>query len=202
MINYQEKWFKDDCNNNCAIDFPINENSTVIDLGAYKGIWAKQIINKYNPNIILVEPNYDLCLFLKEEFKNNPKVKIINVGISDETKNTTLYLNNDGSSMYVKTSQALDISCITLDQLLDNLNISHVDLMQINIEGEEYKVLSNMISTESIKRIKNIQIQFHDFIENAVEKRLDIQSGLKSLKFINIYDYPFVFEAWKHNDNM
>lgn len=202
MINFQKKWFEDDCNNTCAITFPINEQSTVIDLGAYKGIWANQIIQKYNPNVILVEPNYELCLFLKEKFKNNPKVKVINIGISDINKTIPLFMNEDGSSFHIKTQNIMNVSCITMKELLTELNIDYIDLMQTNIEGEEYCVLNNMIDTNVISKFKNLQVQFHDFIEGSVDKRIEIQNKLKNLNFKNIYDYPFVFEAWRKNDNL
>ena len=73
-----------------------------------------------------------------------------------------------------------------------------VDLMQINIEGEEYGLLEKAIVDGTINQIKHLQIQFHTYIDNAVERRNNIQEGL-SKSFTKTFDYPFVFEGWKNN---
>jgi hypothetical protein len=64
------------------------------------------------------------------------------------------------------------------------------------LEGEEFPLLENMIDTGSILKFNNIQVQFHTFIEDALEKRNNIQKGLEKNNFKKLYDYPFVFEAW------
>lgn len=202
MSMYHDLWFKNDCNNNCAITYPLTEQSIVIDLGAYKGVWASQIIEKYNPIMYLVEPDKELCNFLKEKYASNPKVKVVNFAVSDEIKDIILYKNQDGSSFYLQNSNPITVKCLDIKTLLDYLNIKNVDLIQINIEGEEYKVLKNMFDTNTINNFNNLQIQFHDFIENSNNMREEIQEMFYKFNFKNIYDYPFVFEAWKKDDNL
>jgi hypothetical protein len=45
---------------------------------------------------------------------------------------------------------------LSLHDALLNLNIDHVDLVSMNIEGAEYNVLNRLIDTGSIKRINYI----------------------------------------------
>ena len=58
MFNYSQaifNWFKDDAIK-LVYDHDLDKNSIVVDIGGYKGIWAGNIIDKYNCNIIIYEP--------------------------------------------------------------------------------------------------------------------------------------------------
>lgn len=53
---------------------------------------------------------------------------------------------------------------------------------------------------EIIKNIKNLQIQFHNFVDSAEEKREAIRKQL-SLTHKLTYDYYFIWENWELNAN-
>lgn len=192
-------WFANNGNYTHAIDYPLNENSMVIDLGGYLGLWADTIIGKYNPYLTLVEPIPEFYNKLKEKFKNNPKVNVLNYGVSDINRSGELYFNGDGTSQYAVNNKPILVNFITIDELLKKINKDKIELMQINIEGEEYKLLDNMFNTGSVLKFDNIQIQFHTFIDNAVNKRIDLQNKFVKNNFKKLYDYPFVFEGWSQN---
>jgi FkbM family methyltransferase len=188
-------WNKNDGNNTHALNYDLNENSTVIDLGGYHGIWANQIIRKYNPYLIITEPIPEFYDFLKNKFNNNSKVTILNYGISTSNYDGELFFNDDGTSKFIKTSKTIKVKFITIQNLLSKINKTYIDLIQINIEGEEFSLLEKMLEDNTILMFKNIQIQYHTFIDNAFERRTKIQE--KMLKFFNKnYDYPFIFEGW------
>ena len=75
----------------------------------------------------------------------------------------------------------------------------HIDLLQINIEGEEYDLLEQMLEDGLILKFQNIQIQYHGGVKNYVERRLKIQERMSEW-FTKMYDYPFVFEGWKRKE--
>jgi FkbM family methyltransferase len=198
LINQESnvKWFADNGNYTHAINYNINEYSMVVDVGGYIGLWADLIIEKYNPYITIVEPIKDFYDQLCNKFKDNPKVTVLNYGISTTNKSDVIYLNGDGTSKYLTNDKPITVNFITIDELLKIIKRDNVELMQINIEGEEFPLLENMIDTGTILKFNNIQVQFHTFIEDAFEKRNNIQKGLEKNNFKKLYDYPFVFEAW------
>ena len=57
-----------------------------------------------------------------------------------------------------------------------------------------------MFDKNILNNIKNIQIQFHEGIDNFIERRISIQEKLSLCGFINNFDYPFVWESWKNNN--
>lgn len=56
------------------------------------------------------------------------------------------------------------------DEALAELGITYVDLLKLNIEGAEYGVISRLSEAGMISSIKNIQVQFHDFFEDAPDR--------------------------------
>ena len=45
------KWFKDNGDYTHNLNYNLDENSVIMDLGGYTGVWAQQMIEKYNPNV-------------------------------------------------------------------------------------------------------------------------------------------------------
>lgn len=196
-MNIVQEWFLKNGDNTFSITHELNENSIVIDLGAYKGIWADKIIKKYNPNLFLIEPINEFCEILKEKYKNNQKIIIVNKGISSLCKKEKIFIDNDSSSVYKESKNFIYVDFITIDKLLEVYKINKIDLLQINIEGEEYQLLENILTSEVINKINCIQVQFHDFIKDADLKRKMIQELFIEKNFKKQYDFPFVWECWK-----
>ncbi len=198
LINRESnvKWFGDNGNYTHAINYEINENSMVVDLGGYLGLWADLIIEKYNPFITIVEPIKEFYDKLCDKFKDNNKVTILNYGISTTNHVDNLFLNGDGTSKYIHNQTPVSVNFITVEELLKIIDRDYIDLVQINIEGEEFPLLENLIDSGNIIKFKNIQVQFHTFIENAFDRRINIQNGLEQNNFSKLYEYPFVFEGW------
>ena len=67
--------------------------------------------------------------------------------------------------------------------------------MKINIEGAEYDLVEHLIDTKLVEIIRNIQVQFHDFVPNAESRMRKIQEKLRITHSIS-YQYRFVWENW------
>jgi FkbM family methyltransferase len=197
-LNAQEitRWMRDRGDYTHNITYDLNEDSVVMDLGGYTGVWAQQIIDKYNPNIYILEPIREFHDGMVDKFKNNPKVKLLNAGISTENKTGVLYISGDGTSSNLKNGTTVEVEFNSIETVLNKWKLNSIDLLQINIEGDEYPLLENLLKTGTIKQFKNIQIQFHLGIENYVERRDSIREGLKNNGFKIKFDYPFVWESW------
>jgi len=198
------QWFADNGDYTHNINYELNDNSIVIDLGGYHGLWIDEILKKNNPyipNIILVEPVPEFYNHLVTKYKNYEKIKVINAGVSTDKNEATktLYVSSDGSSTNFNTNvkSVIQIKTIPIDKILSDNNINQVDLLQINIEGDEYGLMEYMIESSIIDKFKNVQIQFHLGIGNDIERRNNIQKNLISKGFKNKVDYPFVWETWE-----
>ena len=197
-MNYEtvQKWFSHDGDNTHRMNYDLNENSVVLDLGGFHGEWANKIWHKYNCFIYVFEPIPNLYEYINERFKDNEKIKVFNFGISDVDKTIGITLNNDGSSFYLEGQDKVECSVKSVYKFFVENNIKKVDLMKINIEGDEYPVMKSLLDTGLIDRIDNIQVQFHDFIPNCVELRESIHERISKTHELT-YNYEFVWENWK-----
>lgn len=191
-----QRWFKDKGDYTHNITYDLNEDSIVMDLGGFTGLWAKQIIGKYNPNMYIIEPIDSFYNGMVDTFKDNDKVHLLNVAAGTENKNGVIYLNGDATSTNVKTGDSVSIKYNTMETLLSTWGLESVDLIQINIEGDEYPLLEHMLETGLINKFKNIQIQFHYGVDNDVERREKIHKDLTKNGFNIKFSYPFVWESW------
>jgi FkbM family methyltransferase len=133
------------------------------------------------------------------KFSNNNKVSLLNVGVGIENKNGIILMGGDGTSSNLTTGEPINVQFNTIETILEKFKLEEVDLIQINIEGDEYPLLEYMLKNGSINKFKNIQIQFHLGVDNDIKRRNDIRDGLTKNNFKIKFDYPFVWESWSKN---
>ena len=98
----------------------------------------------------------------------------------------------------IRNNSSINSEEITVKSFIDewnDLQISHIDLLKINIEGPEFQLLPYIISNDIVRHIENIQVQFHDFYPNVISLREEIRHNL-SKTHIEKWNYPFVWESW------
>tara|TARA_B110000046_G_C12950521_1_gene379923 strand:+ start:338 stop:997 length:660 start_codon:yes stop_codon:yes gene_type:complete len=199
LIQYKrcKPWFEIKGDQTLRLNYPLNKESIVFDLGGYKGEFAKDIYDKYQPVVHVFEPVPSFYNIIKNTFVNNDKVNVYNYGLAGKDTKMKISTSEDGSSVYISSS---DYQIILLKSIIDFIKINkinHVDLIKINIEGGEYEVLETLLNNNMISIFKNIQVQFHDFIvENAKERMNAIQKKI-ALTHELTYQYEFVWENWK-----
>lgn len=195
------KYRKDNAENKNRIEYALNENSIVFDLGGYKGEWAERIYNKYQCYIYIFEPVAQFYNIIKSKFEQNPKIKVFHLGLGHIDTKQNIFLDNDSSSLFsnktdLSKTKIEEINLVDAHQWLSTNQISQIDLIKINIEGAEYDLINHLIKNRSIHQIRNLQVQFHDFVENASQKYLQTASMLRKTHKLT-WQYPFVWENWE-----
>jgi FkbM family methyltransferase len=192
-----EQWRKDRGDFTLMLDHHISKNSTVIDIGAYTGVWISQMISKYDCNYYALEPIEEFYNTLAKKFEKQEKVKCIMAGISPHNESRKINISGDATSVF-GSGQEREIILYDFQTFLKMQNIEQVDLVQINIEGMEYELLKSWIFSGVLNKINKILIQFHYIDDIDVEKeRRNIQNHLSKSGFKNCFNYPFVWEAWE-----
>lgn len=176
-------------------NYDLNSNSVVVEVGGYEGVFSGHIINKYDCNILTFEPASKFYETLKRRFENCEKVKIFNYGLGHKNSTETLSILDDGSSMFLNSDKTEQITIRDISEVFDELNIDEIDLMEINCEGSEYQIIPHLVDTGHIKKIKNIQIQFHKWYPNSDEERMKCQEGLSKTHKIK-WNEEWNFESW------
>ncbi len=174
----------------------LTKNSVVFDLGGYEGQWASDIYSQYLCDIHVFEPHLNFYKDIQFRFQNNPKVKIYDFGLGAKEETIQLSNEKDASTMFASGTNTVTGKLKGAANFLDSNNFDTIDLMKVNIEGGEYELLEHLIETGWIKKIKNIQIQFHTFVPNAEERMTKIQNDLRKTHH-STYLYKFLWENWQ-----
>jgi FkbM family methyltransferase len=192
-----EPWFKAKGDETLRLNYPLNETSLVLDVGGYEGDFAASMIEKYNCYVHSFEPIPSFFKIIKNRFRGNKKVFTHCVGLSNVTKTERISLNDNASSVFVKSSKSIAIRLKNINEFLEEHQIEKVDLIKINIEGGEYDLLESLIEQKKITCFENIQVQFHDFVIPDAKERMDnIQRALSETHFLT-YQFEFVWENWQ-----
>lgn len=194
-----ESWFSGNCERTLRQHYALNGNSLVFDLGGYDGQWCSDIFARYCCSIHVFEPVPEFAANISRRFAHNPKIKVNPFGIGKDTSRAEIALSRDGSSMFKKDGDPVKIDIVMASDYFEQHRITFVDLMKINIEGAEYDLLDHLIERQLTTSIRDIQIQFHDFIPDAARRRMEIRHCLQKTHFLT-YDYPFVWENWHLRD--
>ncbi len=186
-----KEWVKKDGDNTLRLNYDLNSDSTVIDVGGFKGEWAQQINDKYNCEIHVYEPFEKFSNLLKEKFNDKPNIKVYNLGIGGTTRKVKM-IEDDLATRVVDDPNG-NISLVSVTKALENFNT--IDLLKMNIEGSEYEVLPAMISSGDINKVKNLQVQFHPIDDDSIQKYEKIRGDLEKTHELT-YFFPFIWENW------
>ena len=162
----------------------------LVIIGAHSGGWLTQLFEKYqNQNILLVEPvPYNIAL-LKENTAKYKNINIETSAVSEKDQIKKFYyvkpdavkklgkhwasgigsfdkqhiLNHKYKRFMVSDSdiEQIDIQYLSFSNLIEKYSISSIDLLQIDVEGAEFEILSS-IDFEEIK-INKIIFEFKHF---------------------------------------
>jgi FkbM family methyltransferase len=194
-----DEWFHNNGDDTLSVTYPLDRNSVVFEVGGYNGTWSFKIVKRYDPYLYVFEPVRSFYDGLKKRFSDNRKVRVFHFGLSDQDEKAEIRLARDGSSPFRTEGKSESIQLRDICTVINELKISHIDLIQINIEGGEYRLLRRMLEIGMTERCSNIQVQFHTILPDASSQREEIRKGLEGTHSL-LYDYPFVWESWRLND--
>jgi FkbM family methyltransferase len=198
------------------------DNFGLVVIGAHSGVWLKSLFEEYqNQNILLVEPvPYNIAL-LKENISKYKNISIETSAVSEKNEIKKFYyvkpdavkklgkhwasgigsfnkqhiLNHKYKRFMVSDSdiEQIDIQYLSFSNLIEKYSISSIDLLQIDVEGAEFEILSS-INFEKIE-IKKIIFEFKHFdgtfkegpkLKSIKEKLIKFNYQLKEIDKENI----------------
>jgi FkbM family methyltransferase len=166
-----------------------------VDVGANIGLFTEFLIkNKLSKKIVSVECDEDALKDLVSNYELNDNVKIINKALNDTAEPITFYHcpeNSIISSTIAPSNvahhrhgllgnKATTVQTVTLGDLVDDLK--HIDLLKIDIEGAEYKIIESA-DPKLFNAIDNIFMECHFFEKDYKEKYSKILTKLKGMGY-------------------
>lgn len=166
----------------------INENSNVIDLGSHLGQFSEQVSSQFKCKCFAVEALPGLFKRIQE----NEFIRKFNYAISIDDKPVTFNISDNLEANHVgklssDSNENIAVQGITFKSFVKKCNIQNIDLLKVDIEGSEVD-LFNSLEDEELKKIKQITIEFHDFVF-PIEKEVDLI--IKRLSNLGFYPINF-----------
>ena len=191
------QWFADNGDVVHRLSYDLNSDSTVWDVGGFQGQWAQEIHDIYGSQVSIFEAHPGYIDYLKERFDGHQAITVYPYGLGAVSRRDTITDDDDSSSISNPVSrQTLGVDIRDVLDVMREISPDGIDLMKLNIEGAEYEVLNRLLEQNKFRDIRCLQIQFHDFFEDAKHLRQEIQRGLVR-SHRQTFNYSFVWEGWE-----
>lgn len=139
-----------------------NEPEVIVDAGAHIGFVSVLFANRYpNCRIIAIEPEADNFRLLCTNTEAYDNITAVNAALWFES--ATLEILNPKDENWAYRFSALstgDIQAVSMDQLINEFNLTRIDLLKIDIEGAEKEVMEN--ARGWIDAVDAVVIELHD----------------------------------------
>lgn len=183
--------------------YDLTPDSLVLDVGAHKGAFTREINNRYHCRIYAFEPIAEFYLELRKEFTGvHDRITLHPYGVSGETQQVSMKVKGDMSGAFAEGREQI-VQCIGIGELLDRIGgwtpdkpmLPCVDLLKLNIEGMEMSLLEWLLDSGRTKEIRRIQVQPHSVVPQAEQRWAEIDRRLQQTHQL-IYFEPWCWSGY------
>ena len=171
----------------------VPRGSLVVDVGAFEGEFTAYARNTWDARVLAIEPVPEFASALRSRFGNDVSVTVVQAALGVSSGTVSIAVDADGSSAWNSGDTVVAVPSVDVAELLGS---SDVALLKINAEGAEYDVLERLLSTEAIRQVATIQVQFHKFVPEARQRRRSIRAQLRRTHRC-AWSVPWVWEQWQ-----
>lgn len=192
-----KRWKANRGDETLRLDYPLGADSVVMDLGGYHGDFADAIFSRFGSRVFVYEPLPAFFAYCVERFRGNEQITCLPYGLAATAGHFDLAERDDGTSFvhHAPTDRIVRAELRPVVGEIERLGLACVDLLKINIEGGEFDVLPALIDSGLIGRVRYLQVQFHNFVPGAENRRNEIRAAL-ARTHREQWNYEFVWESW------
>ncbi len=158
--------------------------SHILDVGANHGNWTRTAL-RYFPSAryTLIEPQDHLKMHIQDLVKAGYNLEWVNVGASDQSGRLPFHISQrDDSSTFATSGEGAAISTgvaevVTLDDLLASRHLPIPELVKIDAEGFDLKVLQGARSLLGKTEVILVEASVCCPYENSVARVVDLMKG-------------------------
>lgn len=205
MNDQNQKWFTDRGDETRALDWPINSDSLVWEIGGFEGRWASQMVEKFNCRMDIFEPQIWAADKITQWTVGNNRAEVHPFGLWIMNSSLPIYnFETDGASILYSSEHAdkPHKPGIFVDVYEWQKTRGDVDVALMNIEGAEFILLPYMIGLDLMRHFRFFWCQFHPgLLPHGDERANGIFKGMLRTHH-KIWDYYPTAVAWERKLNV
>jgi FkbM family methyltransferase len=142
----------------------------VIDCGANKGNWMREFRERFGSDKgrwIAIEPSLENT----KRLSNMPNLEVVQAAVGEKVEELTFYsdcADSEWASLHKRNDSfaknvefhAFTVPVITIDGLMEEKGLDHVDFMKMDIEGHELFALRGALGALKARKIKALSFEF------------------------------------------
>lgn len=145
---------------------PCDSGGTLVDIGANRGVVLALAMLRFAPRrVVAIEPLPHAFLELSRKFEGVPGVSLYPCAVGEKEGQATFYVSRyeaassllsmkeDAGRLFERdlgTAQNIVVPVSTLDSIVNEENLSSIDLLKIDVQGYELPVLQG--AEETLRR--------------------------------------------------
>ena len=156
----------------------------IIEIGANNGDDTSRFSDK--SNVWCFEPNPSYAKLLRNRFKNNVNVKIIEKAVSDFNGTAHFNISSDGASSSlnnltdfatkktkIKYIDKVNVDVVRMDTFLTNNNIKHINYFHCDAQGDDFKILKSFGDKITMIQKGKIEVNLKDELYSNTSNNVD-----------------------------
>lgn len=167
-------------------------NYTVVDVGSHYGFYTLKVASKVR-KVLSLEPNPRCYYVLVHNLLINKLSNVKAISVAAGSKKTRAFIKSftDGISQVTFKEEGAPTLIVPLDELLQMLGISSIDIMKIDVEGYEVEVLKGLMTYIKNDKVKRMVAEIHN--EHLLREVVDILSPhFHHMRIFNVSDDVFI----------
>jgi len=156
------------------------KNLTIVDIGANIGM-TSYYFSQFANKVYAIEPSLEHYTTLTNmlTFNKIENVKPIKRAIYIKSGQFPFFHNKNKTmrSLHMavddKSEEAETVDCITLEELINQEKIEHIDLLKVDIEGSEVEVFSHTSFKNIANKIDTIVTERHSWNQRNPQQLID-----------------------------
>jgi FkbM family methyltransferase len=159
------------------------------------------VISTYHVPVYGFDPTPKAISHVKS--KNIPNFNFTAKALCAEDKKILLYPPANPNHVSMNTfkrdgAEPLEVDCISILTAMESMDKKEIDVLKLDIEGEEYNLFSNITYIQSLPRVNQILMEIHPAVDSKLILN-NLQAAGYLLTYSSNHVYSFRYKRRKHS---